>query len=203
MNDEIPPGARASPSSARNRDPILRVLESCLPPGARVLEVASGAGEHAVHVASSLPGVTWFPSDRDDLVSIAAWRAHAALANIEPPIVLDACDPRTWPSGPFEAVVCINMIHIAPWSACEGLMALAARVLTPKGRLILYGPFLEADVATAPGNLAFDESLRRRDPAWGIRDLAEVAIEAGRNGFGLAERIGMPANNLMVIFARS
>jgi SAM-dependent methyltransferase len=203
MTDTVPPGARTSPSTARNREPILEVLRPRLADGARVLEVASGAGEHAAFLAAALPGVRWRPSDRDDLASIAAWRARAGLENLAEPVRLDASAPATWPTGPFEAVVCINMIHIAPWAACQGLMALAERVLTPGGRLFLYGPFLEASVETAPGNLAFDQDLKSRNPAWGIRDLAEVAAEAGRHGLALSERIAMPANNLTVVFAKA
>ncbi|HEY0435042.1 MAG TPA: DUF938 domain-containing protein [Phenylobacterium sp.] len=203
MTDLPPPGARTSPSTARNREPILEVLRPRLGQGARVLEVASGAGEHAVFLAAAMPHVAWQPSDREDLTSISAWRERAGLANLAAPIVLDATDRLTWPAWPFEAVVCINMIHIAPWAACQGLMALAGRVLTPAGQLFLYGPFLEADVATAPGNLAFDQDLKSRDGAWGIRHLADVAAEGGRHGLALQERIAMPANNLVVMFGRT
>ena len=205
MTDSPPAGARTSPSTARNREPILEVLRSRLPAGARVLEVASGAGEHAMFLAAALSAVTWQPSDRDDeaLASIAAWRAAVGLANLAAPVRLDASDPASWPEGPFEAVICINMIHISPWAACEGLMAGAGRVLAPEGRLFLYGPFLEADVETAPSNLAFDQSLKSRDPAWGLRDLAAVTARAAAHGLGFAERIGMPANNLIVVFGRT
>src|SRR6185312_4006163 len=177
MSDTIPEGARTSPSTARNRQPILEVLAPRLAVGARVVEVASGAGEHAVFLAAALPQVRWQPTDRDAeaLASIAAWRAASGPTNLAPPLRLDAAEASTWPAGPFDAVVCINMIHISPWAASEGLMAGAGRVLTPGGRLFLYGPFLEADVGTAASNLAFDESLKARDAAWGIRDLAEVA----------------------------
>jgi SAM-dependent methyltransferase len=202
---EIPPdGARTSPSTARNRQPILHVLGPRLVDGARVLEVASGAGEHAVFLAGALPGVHWQPTDRDAeaLTSIAAWREAAGLANLAAPIPLDAADSASWPLGPIDAVVCINMIHISPWAATEGLMAGAARVLTAGGRLFLYGPYIEADVATAPSNLAFDDSLKSRDPAWGLRDLAEVAALARANGLRFAERISMPANNLIVVFEK-
>ena len=204
MIDLVPTGAHAAPSTARNRQPILDVLRPRLPPVARVLEVASGAGEHAMFVAEALPGVTWQPTDRDDeaLVSIAAWRAASGLANIAAPLRLDAADPASWPAGPFEAVVCINMIHISPWAATQGLMAGAARVLTPGGRLILYGPYLEAGVDTAAGNLSFNESLKSRDPAWGLRDLADVTALAAAHGLTFAERIAMPANNLMVLFEK-
>ncbi|HEV7384711.1 MAG TPA: DUF938 domain-containing protein [Phenylobacterium sp.] len=205
MTDTPPPGALMSPSTARNREPILEVLRPRLPAGARVLEVASGAGEHAMFLAAALPEVSWQPTDRDTdaLTSIAAWRAEADLPNLTQPLRLDAADPPTWPKGPFDAVVCINMIHISPWMASEGLMAGAGRVLAPGGRLFLYGPFLEADVETAPSNLAFDESLKARDPAWGLRDLAAVTALAGAHGLAFAERIGMPANNLVVVFEKA
>ena len=204
MIDLVPTGAHAAPSTARNRQPILDVLRPRLPPVARVLEVASGAGEHAMFVAEALPGVTWQPTDRDDeaLISIAAWGAVSGLVNIAAPLRLDAADPASWPAGPFEAVVCINMIHISPWAATQGLMAGAARVLTPGGRLILYGPYLEAGVDTAAGNLSFNESLKSRDPAWGLRDLADVTALAAAHGLTFAERIAMPANNLMVLFEK-
>ena len=205
MTDSPPDGARASPSTARNRGPILDVLRTRLPPHARVLEVASGAGEHAIFIAAALPGIQWQPSDPDAeaLASIAAWRRAADLPNLAAPIRLDAADPASWPQPPFEAVVCINMVHISPWRAAEGLMAGSGRVLTPGGRLFLYGPYLEADVETAPSNLSFDESLRRRDPAWGLRDLANVKALAAANGLAFLERIAMPANNLIVAFERS
>jgi cyclopropane fatty-acyl-phospholipid synthase-like methyltransferase len=199
-----PDGARLSPSTARNRQPILEALASRLPEGARVLEVASGAGEHALYMAQALPEVRWQPTDREPeaLVSIAAWRDASGLANLAAPLRLDAAEPASWPPGPFEAVVCINMVHISPWAATEGLMAGAARVLTPGGRLILYGPYLEAEVTTAPSNLAFDESLKSRDPAWGLRDLARMKALAADHGLSFAERIAMPANNLIVVFEK-
>jgi cyclopropane fatty-acyl-phospholipid synthase-like methyltransferase len=205
MSDTPPDGARASPSTVRNREPILEVLRPRLPRDARVLEVASGAGEHAMYLAAALPGVRWQPTDRDAeaLASIAAWRTASGLANLAAPIRLDAADQASWPPGPFEAVVCINMVHISPWAATEGLMAGAGRVLTPGGRLFLYGPYIEADMETAPSNLAFDESLRSRDPAWGLRDLADVTALAAANGLSFAERIGMPANNLIVVFEKA
>ena len=205
MTDMLPEGARSSPSTQRNRQPILEVLAPRLGRGARVLEVASGAGEHALFLAAALPGVSWQPTDRDAdaLASIAAWRAASGPANLAAPIRLDAADAASWPAGPFDAVVCINMIHISPWAASEGLMAGAGRVLTPGGRLFLYGPFLEAGVETAPSNLAFDQSLKARDPAWGIRDLAAVTALAAARGLTLAERIAMPANNLIVMFEKA
>jgi SAM-dependent methyltransferase len=204
MTDTLPDGARASPSTARNRGPILEVLGPRLAEGARVLEVASGAGEHAMFLAAALAAVSWQPSDRDAgaLASIAAWRGAANIENLVAPIRLDAADAASWPRGPFEAVVCINMVHISPWAASEGLMAGAGRVLAAGGRLFLYGPYIEADVPTAPSNLAFDASLKSRDPAWGLRDLAQVKALAAMNGLRFAERIAMPANNLIVVFER-
>jgi SAM-dependent methyltransferase len=204
MTGAPPHGARTSPATARNRQPILEVLAPRLADGARVLEIASGAGEHAVFLAAALPRVNWQPSDPDPVAraSIAAWRGDAALPNLAAPLAVDAADLATWPTEPVDAVVCINMIHISPWAAAEGLMAGAGRMLPPGGKLFLYGPYLEADVPTAPSNLAFDESLKSRDPAWGLRDLADVAALAVKGGLALVERIAMPANNLIVIFEK-
>ena len=205
MSDNLPDGARTSPSTARNRQPILEVLRPRLSDGARVLEVASGTGEHAMFLAAALPAVRWQPTDRDPeaLASIAAWAGAAGLANLAAPVRLDAADLASWPQGPFEAVVCINMIHISPWLASEGLMAGAARVLTLGGGLILYGPYVEAGVETASSNVSFDDSLRRRDPAWGLRNLADVTALAAVNGLAFAERVVMPANNLTVMFEKT
>src|SRR5438309_6119570 len=150
MSETPPSAARTSPATARNRQPILEVLRPRLAEGWRVLEVASGAGEHAVFLAGAMPGVRWQPTDRDPeaLASIAAWRTSAGLENLAAPLRLDAAEAASWPPGPYEAVVCINMVHISPWAAAEGLMAGAGRVLTLGGRLFLYGPYLEAQVAT-------------------------------------------------------
>lgn len=200
----VPPGARTSPSTARNRAPILEVLKTRLPARGLVLEVASGAGEHAVFNAAALPGLEWQPTDpdREALASIAAWREHAALPNLRPPLRLDAADPDGWPVARADAVVNINMVHISPWAATQGLMAGAARALPMGGMLFVYGPYLEADVETAPSNLAFDRSLKDRNPAWGLRDLADVTALAADQGLALAERIAMPANNLSLVFRK-
>ena len=205
MNDAVPPGARTSPATARNRQPILEVLEPRLTGGARVLEVASGAGEHAMFLAAALPGVIWQPTDRDweAIASISAWRAAAGPANLAAPVRLDAADQGTWPKAPFDAVVCINMVHISPWAATRGLMEGAGRVLRRGGKLFLYGPYLEAQVETAASNLAFDESLKSRDPDWGLRHVADVRAEAATRGLRFAERAPMPANNLILVFERT
>ena len=205
MSSTPPPHALASPSTARNREPILEVLRSRLPERGAVLEVAAGAGEHAAHNAAALPGLAWRPTDRDPtaLASIAAWRDHVGVANLLPPLRLDVMDAESWPPGPFDVVVNINMIHIAPWAAAEGLMAGAGRVLAPGGLLFLYGPFIESDLVTAPSNVAFDFDLKRRNPDWGLRRLAEVKALAAGHGLSFAERIAMPANNLAVFFRRA
>jgi SAM-dependent methyltransferase len=205
MSDLPPPGALVAPSTARNREPILGVLRSCLPPSGLVLEIAAGAGEHAVYNAAALPDLQWQPTDPspEALASIAAWRDQAGLPNLLAPLRLDAADPETWPVARAEAVVNINMIHISPWAATEGLMAGAGRVLPSGGVLFLYGPYLERDVPTAPSNLAFDESLKGRNPAWGIRRLDAVTSLAAEHGLALAERIAMPANNLSLVFRKA
>ncbi len=204
MLDFIPAGARSSPSTARNRDPILAVLEPRLPATGIVLEIAAGAGEHATHNAAALPNLQWQPTDPDPeaLASIAAWREHAGLPNLLAPLMLDASRPDTWPVDRADAIVNINMIHISPWVAAQGLMAGAGRLLPAGGMLFLYGPYIESGAETAPSNLAFDLDLKRRNPAWGIRHLDDVTALAAQHGLGFAERIAMPANNLSLIFVR-
>ena len=180
------------------------MLRAHLPPTARVLEVASGSGEHAVWFAHALPQAAWRPSDRDAaaLTLIAARRAAEGPPNLLEPLRLDAADDASWPAGPFDAVVCINMIHIAPWAAAEGLMRLARRVLPPGGVLYLYGPYREGGRHTAPSNEAFDAGLRARDPSWGVRDREAVAALAEAHGLSPAARVEMPAHNLSLVFAR-
>lgn len=204
MPHPTPPGARASPSTARNRDPILQAFRPHLPNAGLVLEIAAGAGEHAVHMAGALPHLQWLPTDPDTeaLASIAAWRAHAGLPNLRAPLRLDATDPDQWPIDRADVIVNINMLHISPWAATQGLMAGAGRLLPAGGVLLLYGPYLEDGVATAPSNLAFDASLRQRNPAWGIRPLEDVVAEAGRHGLERVARTEMPANNLAMVFRR-
>jgi SAM-dependent methyltransferase len=192
------------PHVARNRDPILEVLRRVLPTKGLVLEVASGSGEHLAYFAAKLPALTWQPTDpdREALVSAAAHRTAAAAPNLLPPLPLDVMSDR-WPVERADAVICCNMIHIAPWAACEGLVAGAARMLPPGGLLYLYGPYKIGGEHTAPSNRDFDLDLRARNPEWGIRDLDDVAVLAERHGFKLAETIPMPANNLSVIFWRN
>ncbi|MFO7854708.1 MAG: DUF938 domain-containing protein [Paracoccaceae bacterium] len=197
-----------APSAARNAAPIAAALARRLgPAGAAVLEIGGGTGQHAVAAAAALSGRPWRPTDPDPdhLRSIAAWRAAEGTPNLTPPLLLDAREPADWTAaaaavaGPIDAVFCANVIHIAPWSVAEGLVAGAASVLAPAGRLVLYGPFLE-DGEAGIGNRAFDRSLRERNPNWGLRDTADLARLAARHGFGPPLREAMPANNLMLIF---
>ena len=192
-----------APAAARNRDPILAVLRGVLPEAGTVLEIASGSGEHVLHFARALPGLVFQPSDPNPEArrSIAAWAAESGLANLRPPLALDAAAP-SWPLTAADAVLCINMIHISPWAATEGLMRGAASILPPGGPLYLYGPYRRAGVATAPSNEAFDRDLRGRDPAWGLRALENVAILAATAGFSAPAVTEMPANNLSVVFRR-
>lgn len=199
-----PDGALTSPAAVRNTGPILTILRAHLPARGRVLEIAAGSGQHALAFSTALPGLDWTPSDpgAEARASIAAWRAAQGPSNLAPPLALDALDPTTWPAGPFDALVCINMIHISPWAATQGLMTLAGRALAPGGLLYLYGPYREAGVETAPSNLAFDADLKRRDPAWGLRDVADVAALAQDHGLARTLRVAMPANNLSLLFRR-
>lgn len=192
---------RHAPATARNRWPILAVLRRVLPPRGLVLEVASGTGEHAAFFAAALTGLVWQPTDpdADARASVAAW--CAGLANVRPPLALDAAE-ADWPVARADAVVSINMVHIARWAACEGLVRGAARVLLPCGPLVLYGPFMVDGAHTGPGNVAFDAELRARDPAWGLREVAEVARVAAAAGLDLVELIGMPADNRTLVFRR-
>ena len=217
----------SSPAAERNGMPMLAVLRRVLPDRGRALEIASGSGQHVAWFARRLPGWIWQPTDVDvqALPSIEAWR-HAepgdssdtavgdapapapatagdgTLSNVLPPLRLDVREPA-WPvAGEFDAITCANMLHIAPWACCAGLMRGAARHLARHGVLVTYGPYLVDDLPTAPSNLAFDADLRRRNPAWGIRRLADVEGEARGAGLRLREQIAMPANNLMLVFDR-
>lgn len=195
---------RHAPATARNRQPILDVLRPRLPARGLVLEIASGSGEHIVHFAEALPGLVFQPSDPSDdaRASIDDWVLTQGLGNVRAALALDAAGDG-WPIERADAVVCCNMIHIAPWEAAVGLIAGAAHVLPPGGTLYLYGPYRRDGRHTAPSNEAFDRDLRQRDPAWGVRDLEAVASLAEDRGFGPPEVIDMPANNLSLIFKRT
>ena len=193
---------RHSPAAERNRAPILAELQRLLPPAGRLLEIASGSGQHAAFCSEGLPGWQWQPSEGDAaaLPSIAAW-CHG-LARVQPPVVLDVMQPD-WPlAGPLDAIFCANLLHIAPWPCCAALMQGAARHLSPAGLLLTYGPYFEDEVRPSPGNVAFDADLRRRDATWGLRRREDVQAEAARAGLVLCERVAMPANNLLLAFAR-
>lgn len=193
-----------SPSVARNREPILAVLQRVLSADARVLELASGTGEHAVFFAGALPGVTWQTSDPDLAAhaSIAAWIEAEGGANVLAPRAIDVSAAEWGVEGPFDALVAINMIHISPWEATLGLMAGAGRLLRPGGVLFTYGAYKRGGAHTAPSNESFDQWLKERDPRFGVRDLEAVEAAAKVEGLVLNEVIEMPANNLALVFAR-
>ena len=193
---------RFAPATQRNRDAILDVLRRILPMHGLVLEIASGTGEHVHHFAAALPGLDFQPSDLDAAAraSIDAWASSTGLERVRPALALDATD-ADWPLHAADAVLCVNMIHIAPWPATPGLFAGASRVLPRGAPLVVYGPFRERG-KTKAGNMAFDAELRARDPRWGVRDL-EAVIEVGwRAGFASPEIVRMPANNLCLVFLR-
>lgn len=197
---------RRAPAVARNRGPILDVLRRSIPSKGRLLEVASGTGEHAVHFAREFPGLRIQPSDPDPeaRASIGAWAELSALPNLLAPLTLDV-ERSPWPiqvGDEPDAIVCINMVHISPWSACLALFDGAERWLRPGSPLVLYGPYREAGRPTAASNVEFDESLRARNPDWGLRDREVVEAEARARGFELEERVEMPANNLTLVFRK-
>jgi hypothetical protein len=209
MDAMVPPTSRSpadarrsSAAAERNREPIVAVLKHHLPAAGLVLEVASGTGQHVVHFAAALPALTWQPSDPDPVAraSIRAWVEHAAVTNVLEPLALDV-RKRPWPVRRADAVLSINMIHIAPWDATLALFGGARDVLRDERVVILYGPFRRNGAHTAPSNAAFDAQLRAQDPAWGVRDLEEVATVASGDGFRLVDVVEMPANNLSVVFA--
>lgn len=190
-----------SPAAERNQQPILEQLQRLLSAQGRALEIASGTGQHARHFAAGLPGWQWQPSEADP--ELLHWLRQPPLpARWLAPLALDVALPD-WGLGEarFDLVYCANLLHIAPWTCCVGLMQGASRHLAPQGRLITYGPYLEDGVATAPSNLAFDADLRARNPLWGLRALPDVAAEAARAGLLLKERVAMPANNLLLVFS--
>jgi SAM-dependent methyltransferase len=195
---------RSAPHVARNAGAIVDVLRGILPDKGLVLEIASGSGEHALHFARAFPKLAFQPTDPDPqaLASIAGWREAEGPPNLLPPLELDASSPD-WPLTTADAILCINMVHISPWAATEGLMGGAGRLLAPGCPLYLYGAYRRAGAPTAPSNEAFDASLKARNPAWGVRDLEAVAAEAEANGLRLDAVIEMPANNLSAVFRRA
>jgi hypothetical protein len=193
------------PAPERNKQPILDVLARVLPASATVLEVASGSGQHAAFFAAQRPGWTWQPSDFDpeNLISIRSWVDEAQLPNLRAPLRLDVLE-RDWSLGELapSALFCANMIHIAPWACCLGLIDGASRHLPSGGRFVLYGPFTLAGQHTSESNITFDASLKARSPDWGVRDADEVAILCENAGLCLIERVAMPANNQALVFER-
>jgi hypothetical protein len=194
---------RSSPAALRNRDPILAVLRSVLPARGTVLEIASGTGEHILRFAAQMPALTWQPSDPspEARASIAAWMAGENRTNLLPPLDINAAG-ADWPVARADAILAVNLVHISPWAATLGLMRHAGRILPRGAPLVLYGPFRRDGEALMPSNVAFDEDLRSRDPAWGIRDLEAVAAVAEAEGLILGPVHDMPANNLTVVFRR-
>lgn len=199
-----PASGLKSPASARNQGPILQILKDRLPESGLVLEIASGAGEHALWFAEALPHLTWQPTDRDPMAlkSIDAWRLSKKPPNLKKPIALDAAYPQDWLIGKADAIVCINMTHIAPWEATVGLMKGAGKLLSSGGLLYIYGPFLMEGIETAPSNIGFDIDLRQRNPEWGLRDVRQLQVAAAPNFLVLEEVVKMPANNLSLVFRK-
>ncbi len=199
-----------APAFHRNVHPMSAVLQRWLAGrSGDVLEIGSGTGQHVIAFAKAMPALTWWPSDPNPrhLKSIAAWSAQSGLANVAPPFALDAANPAESLGGEgrppvrtLTAIVSMNVIHIAPWRVCEGILRIAGLHLAPGGLLFLYGPFKRGGRHTAPSNEAFDASLRHENPEWGVRDVADVEKEAGGRGLGLAEIAEMPANNLTLVF---
>ena len=198
-----------SPAAERNQQAILERLQALLPAQGRALEIASGPGQHVVWFAQHLPGWHWQPTENDPLL-VAAISTRVQLAQLQkqvhPTQALDVTQ-LPWSLAPpgqtFDAIFCANLLHIAPWAACAGLMTGAAQGLAPGGVLITYGPYLEQDVPTSPGNQAFDASLRASNPQWGVRQLDAVVQQAASAGLHLRERHAMPANNLLLVWART
>ncbi len=192
-----------SPAATRNRGPILAVLARVLPEEGTVLEIASGSGQHVVFFADALPRLRFVPSDPDPSArdSIEAHRAEAGLPNVAPALALDVRH-TPWPIAACDAIVAINMVHISPWEATLGLLAGAAERLAPGAPLVLYGPYRVGGVHTAESNERFDEGLRARDPAWGVRDVEAVLAAGAPHGFVESDRVAMPANNLTLVLRR-
>ena len=194
---------RHAPAALRNREVIADVLAHELPGSGKVLEIAAGSGEHAVFFAERFGALAWLPTDPapEALASIAEYRTDYPGTNLSAPMMLDAADPDSWPVAEAAAIVCINMVHISPWAATLGLFRGAARLLgSGGGPLVLYGPYLEDGVETAASNLAFDESLKARNPEWGLRRAEDLDSLAAAHGLARTARHAMPANNLTLVF---
>jgi SAM-dependent methyltransferase len=201
---DIEDGRRSAPATMRNREPILEILRYILPASGLVLEVASGTGEHGVHMARHLPHLHWQPSDPlpEARQSITAWARSEGLSNLLAPLELDAAR-EVWPIDQAAAIVCINMVHISPWEATAGLMRGAGRILPAGGILYLYGPYKRGTRPLEPGNAAFDADLRARDPRWGLREVEDMAACADAQGLAFERSVEMPANNLSLIFRKN
>lgn len=203
-----PPPPFFSPAAERNKQPLLEALQTLLPPSGHALEIASGTGQHLEHFSAQLPGWRWQPSEfeperRDWLRQLRrSWPAEQQQRVAEALALDVSVQPWQFEAEAFDLVFCANMLHVAPWNCCSGLMQGAARTLKRHGCLLTYGPYLEDDVVTAPSNLAFDADLRQRNPSWGLRRLADVQAEAARAGLQLAQRLAMPANNLLLVWRR-
>lgn len=194
-----------APATLRNREPIAAVLARELPASGTVLEIAAGSGEHAVFFAQTFPALTWLPTDPAEqaLASITAYRTDYPGTNMSAPVLLDAATPESWPVTDVAAIVCINMVHISPWAATQGLFRGAAQLLGKSNPLILYGPYLEASVETAPSNLEFDQSLNARNPLWGLRAAEDLDALAANHGMARSARHALPANNIMLIYRKT
>jgi len=209
MPTPLPAACQTSPAAARNKAAIVDALQGLLPASGRLLEIAAGTGQHAVHCAAALPGWRWQPTDPDpaSLASIQAWSAACPAPGLLAPVALDVLDQpwaiETTGAARWDAVFCANMLHIAPWACCAALMRGADRLLTARGQLIVYGPFLVEGEVTAAGNLAFDADLRARHPAWGLRWLHDIAAQAAAAGLVLHRRLALPANNQILVFGRA
>jgi len=196
-----------SASAARNCGPIREVLTRILPKKGIAFEIGSGTGEHVISFAKALPGLVWLPSDPDSAsrASIKAWSATEGLANVRAPVAIDVRE-GVWgveDDAPFDAMISLNMVHIAPWEAALGLLAGAGRLLRPDGVLVFYGPFTLSGIHTSASNAAFDADLKRRDPRWGVRDVDELVGEAAPHGLELREIVEMPVNNLSLVFVKA
>ena len=204
IGDSAPGEQRHAPATMRNRDAIVAVLKDILPASGLILEIASGTGEHIVYFGRTFADLTFQPSDPDPACcqSIAAWTRREAVANVLPPLQLDA-QAAQWDIAKPAAILCINMVHISPWESSIGLFEKAGKLLDTGAPLFLYGPYLRDGVETAPGNLAFERSLKSRNLRWGLRDVADMDALAANNGFSRESLIEMPANNISLIYRKS